>query len=226
MYTGIVQEQLTVSSVAKKEGLTTFTVDFPDHLMEGLETGASVAVNGVCFTVTSIESTFDGNTDSNTDNNIISFDAIRETLDLSNIKYLEPGTMVNIERSAKQDAEVGGHILSGHVVDTATVSEILASENNCRITFRGNQSWLKYVFEKGFLAVNGASLTVAALNRSDESFSINLIPETLKRTNFSLLTEGDEVNIEIESQTQVIVDTVREFLSDQATRELLLSAVD
>jgi riboflavin synthase len=211
MYTGIVQEQLAVTSVAKKEGLTTFTVDFPDHLMEGLETGASVAVNGVCFTVTSIDSTLD----SNTDNNIISFDAIRETLDLSNIKYLEPGTMVNIERSAKQDAEVGGHILSGHVVDTATVSEIITSENNCRITFKGNQSWLKYVFEKGFLAVNGASLTVAALNRSDESFSINLIPETLKRTNFSLLNKGDEVNIEIESQTQVIVDTVERVMAER-----------
>ena len=227
MYTGIVQEQLAVTSVAKKEGLTTFTIDFPEHLMEGLETGASVAVNGVCFTVTCIESTLDGSTDSNTDSttdsstesktdsNIISFDAINETLDLSNIKYLEPGTMVNIERSAKQDAEVGGHILSGHVVDTASVSEIMVSENNCRITFRGNQSWLKYVFEKGFLAVNGASLTVAALNRSDESFSINLIPETLKRTNFSLLTEGDEVNIEIESQTQVIVDTVERVMAER-----------
>jgi riboflavin synthase len=203
MYTGIVQEQLAVTSVAKKEGLTTFTIDFPDHLMEGLETGASVAVNGVCFTVTSI------------DNNIISFDAIRETMDLSNIKYLEPGTIVNIERSAKQDAEVGGHILSGHVVDTATVGEVNTSENNCRITFRGNQSWLKYVFAKGFLAVNGASLTVAALNRDDESFSINLIPETLKRTNFSLLTEGDEVNIEIESQTQVIVDTVERVMAER-----------
>ncbi len=207
MYTGIVQEQLAVTRVAKKEGLTTFTIAFPEHLMEGLETGASVAVNGVCFTVTNI--------DSNTDSNIISFDAIRETLDLSNIKYLEPGTMVNIERSAKQDAEVGGHILSGHVVDTATVSEIQASENNCRITFRGNQSWLKYVFAKGFLAVNGASLTVAALNRSDESFSINLIPETLKRTNFSLLNKGDEVNIEIESQTQVIVDTVERVMAER-----------
>lgn len=209
MYTGIVQEQLAVTRVAKKEGLTTFTIAFPEHLMEGLETGASVAVNGVCFTVTSIDSNLDNNAKN------ISFDAIRETLDLSNIKYLEPGTMVNIERSAKQDAEVGGHILSGHVVDTATVSEIQASENNRRITFRGNQSWLKYVFEKGFLAVNGASLTVAALNRSDESFSINLIPETLKRTNFSLLNKGDEVNIEIESQTQVIVDTVERVMAER-----------
>lgn len=203
MYTGIVQEQLPVASVLKKEGLTTFTVNFPDLLMDGLETGASVAVNGVCFTVTSI------------DNSNISFDAIRETLELSNIKYLEVGTMVNIERSARQNAEVGGHVLSGHVVDTATVSEIKSVENNHRITFTGKQSWLKYVFEKGFLAVNGASLTVAALNRNSETFSINLIPETLKRTNFSLLREGDEVNIEIESQTQVIVDTVERVMAER-----------
>lgn len=203
MYTGIVQEQLPVASVTKKDGLTTFTLDFPDHLMDGLETGASVAVNGVCFTVTNI------------DNSNIRFDAIRETLDLSNIKYLAVGTMVNVERSAKQNAEVGGHILSGHVIDTATVSEVSSSENNCRITFSGDQSWLKYVFEKGFLAVNGASLTVAALDRMSETFSINLIPETLKRTNFSLLKEGDEVNIEIESQTQVIVDTVERVMEER-----------
>lgn len=203
MYTGIVQEQLPVTDLTKKEGLTTFTVDFPDHLMDGIETGASVAVNGVCFTVTQIDS------------NAISFDAISETLALSNIKYLEVGTMVNIERSARQDAEVGGHILSGHVVDTATVSEVKSAKNNRRITFKGKQSWLKYVFDKGFLAVNGASLTVAALDREGETFSINLIPETLKRTNFSLLSRGDEVNIEIESQTQIIVDTVERVMAER-----------
>lgn len=203
MYTGIVQEQLPVTDLTKKEGLTTFTVDFPDHLMDGIKTGASVAVNGVCFTVTQIDS------------NAISFDAISETLALSNIKYLEVGTMVNIERSARQDAEVGGHILSGHVVDTATVSEVKSAKNNRRITFKGKQSWLKYVFDKGFLAVNGASLTVAALDREGETFSINLIPETLKRTNFSLLSRGDEVNIEIESQTQIIVDTVERVMAER-----------
>lgn len=203
MYTGIVQEQLPVTDLTKKEGLTTFTVDFPDHLMDGIATGASVAVNGVCFTVTQIDS------------NAISFDAISETLALSNIKYLEVGTMVNIERSARQDAEVGGHILSGHVVDTATVSEVKSVKNNRRITFKGKQSWLKYVFDKGFLAVNGASLTVAALDREGETFSINLIPETLKRTNFSLLARGDEVNIEIESQTQIIVDTVERVMAER-----------
>ena len=203
MYTGIVQEQLPILTIQKKNGMSTFSVDFPDYLLNQLETGASVAINGVCFTVTSIE------------NSVVTFDAIRETLELSNIKYLEVGTMVNVERSAKQDAEVGGHVLSGHVIDTASVSEVESSENNCRMTFTGSSSWLKYVFNKGFLAINGASLTVADLDRDATTFSINLIPETLKRTNFSLLEKGDEVNIEIESQTQVIVDTVERVMAER-----------
>ena len=203
MYTGIVQEQLPILTIEKKEGLSTFSVDFPDYLLDQLETGASVAVNGVCFTVTSIE------------NSVVSFDAIRETLELSNIKHLEAGTMVNVERSAKQDAEVGGHVLSGHVIDTARVRDVESTENNCRITFSGDAAWLKYVFNKGFLAINGASLTVAELDRDAATFSINLIPETLKRTNFSLLEKGDEVNIEIESQTQVIVDTVERVMAER-----------
>ena len=203
MYTGIVQEQLPILTIQKKNGMSTFSVDFPDYLLNQLETGASVAINGVCFTVTSIE------------NSVVTFDAIRETLELSNIKYLEVGTMVNVERSAKQDAEVGGHVLSGHVIDTASVSEVESSENNCRMTFTGSSSWLKYVFNKGFLAINGASLTVADLDRDAATFSINLIPETLKRTNFSLMEKGDEVNIEIESQTQVIVDTVERVMAER-----------
>jgi riboflavin synthase len=203
MYTGIVQEQLAIVFIEKKDGMSTFSIDFPEYLMDGLETGASVAVNGVCFTVTSMK------------NNVVTFDAIRETLELSNIKHLEVGTMVNIERSAKQDAEVGGHVLSGHVIDTASVNQVETSENNCRMTFHGKNSWLKYVFNKGFLAINGASLTVAALDRNADTFSINLIPETLKRTNFSRLETGDEVNIEIESQTQVIVDTVERVMEER-----------
>ena len=202
MYTGIVKEQLPISGILKKEGLSTFSLEFPDDLLEGLELGGSIAINGVCFTVTKIS----GNT--------ISFDAIQETLALSNIKYLKIGSMVNVERSAKPDAEVGGHILSGHVISTAMVSHIESTENNCRLTLKGESRWLKYVFEKGFLAVNGASLTVAKLERESESFCINLIPETLKRTNFSCLCVGDEVNIEVESQTQVIVDTVERVMAE------------
>ncbi len=203
MYTGIVQARLPIKHVEKKDGLYSFTISFPDELLLELETGASVAVNGVCFTVTTI------------DGNDVSFDAIRETLELSNIRFIEAGTIVNIERSAKQGVEVGGHVLSGHVVGTAEVVQVEKSANNRRLTFAGNPNWLKFVFEKGFLAVNGASLTVAQLDRPADQFAINLIPETLERTNFDRLAEGDLVNIEVETQTQVIVETVERVMAER-----------
>jgi len=207
MYTGIVQALLPVGSVEKKKGLYTFAIEFPDVLLEELETGASVAVNGVCFTVTGIEG------------RNVSFDAIAETLALSNIQFIEPGTLVNIERSAKSGAEVGGHILSGHIIGTSELLCIEETSNNKRLIFDGKPDWLKYVFEKGFLAVNGCSLTVAALDREKHQFAINLIPETLARTNFSLLKAGDPVNIEIESQTQVIVETVERIMEQRFPKQ-------
>ncbi|MEX2489636.1 MAG: riboflavin synthase subunit alpha [Pseudomonadales bacterium] len=203
MYTGIIQALVPVESIDEKEGLTTFSIRLTDDLTQDLETGASIAINGVCFTVTRIDSS------------TVWFDAIRETLSLSNIKYLKPGAWVNFERSARANAEIGGHILAGHVVDTATVVHIKRDENNCRITFAGKPQWIKYVFDKGFLALNGASLTVAHVDRQQNTFSVNFIPETLQRTNFSLLDEGDEVNVEIEHQTQIIVDTVERVLQER-----------
>ena len=203
MYTGIVQDCLPVHSIDRKEGLSTFSVIMPDALMAELQTGASVAVNGVCFTVTRIAG------------NEIFFDAVRETLSLSNIRQIAAGTRVNIERSARADVEVGGHILSGHVVGTAELVRVEESANNRRVIFRGDPAWLKFVFEKGFLAVNGASLTVASLDRVSCEFAINLIPETLSRTNFNELAPGDLVNIEVESQTRVIVETVERIMAER-----------
>jgi len=203
MYTGIVQAMLPITIVDRKPGLMSFGLNIPLGMRDDLELGASVAVNGCCFTVTEIQE------------QAVLFDAIAETLDLTNIKYLQKGTEVNVERSAKSDAEVGGHILSGHIIDVAAVVSIEDTDNNCRLTFQGNGDWMKYVFNKGYLAVNGCSLTVAAIDRTLNQFSINLIPETLRRTNFALLQEGDEVNIEIESQTQVIVDTVERVMEER-----------
>jgi riboflavin synthase len=201
MYTGIVQAMLPIASLKKLPGLSTFSVVLPESMMAELETGASIAVNGTCFTVTLI------------DDAEVFFDAIEETLALSNLKAIEVGTQVNVERSAKANAEVGGHVLSGHVVGTAIVVAIETSENNQRLTFRGDPAWTKYVFSKGYLALNGASLTIAAID--GDEFAVNLIPETLRRTNFALLREGDPVNVEIEQQTQVIVDTVERVLAER-----------
>ena len=201
MYTGIVQAMLPIASLVQKPGLWTFSLVLPTDLTADLITGASVAVNGTCFTVTQIKG------------DEVWFDAIAETIALTNLKQLQVGTQVNIERSARANAEVGGHVLSGHVVDTATVLAIEDTENNRRMTFQGKPEWMKYVFSKGYLALNGASLTIAAVQQN--SFSVNLIPETLRRTNFALLTMGDPVNVEIDQQTQVIVDTVERVMAER-----------
>ena len=203
MYTGIVQALLPVAEVKELTGLRRFHLDFPEALMDRLELGASVGLNGVCLTVTAIEGSR------------VSFEAIAETLRITNLSGVENGTLVNVERSARAGVEVGGHILAGHVVDTAPVLTVENSENNRRLTFRGQPDWLKYVFNKGFLALNGASLTVADLDREATTFSVNLIPETLRRTNFDLLSEGDEVNVEVDQQTQAIVDTVERVLAER-----------
>ena len=207
MYTGIVQACLEIQSADRLPGLLTFGLTLPPDLSEAVTLGASIAVNGCCFTVTSMTTVPQGLN--------VTFDAIAETQALTNIRDIQIGTRVNVERSAKQDVEIGGHVLSGHIIDTAVVAEIEKTENNCRITFSASDAWLKYVFEKGYLAINGASLTVAAVDRVAKTFSVNLIPETLKRTNFSELSVRDEVNIEVESHSQDIVDTVERIMSER-----------
>lgn len=204
MYTGIVQAMLPVARVEKKTGLTHFAIPFPDALLTGLETGASVSVNGTCFTVTRIEG------------DLVWFDAIAETLRLTNLKYLEVDMPVNIERSAAAGAEIGGHILSGHVIGTAKVVAVASSENNRALTFEGDPAWMKFIFNKGFIALNGCSLTVAGIHKDQARFTVNLIPETLARTNFGLMAENDEVNVEIDQQTQVIVETVERVLAERS----------
>lgn len=207
MYTGIVQATCALSFVERRPNLLHFGLCLPSALSADVTLGASIAVNGCCFTVTSMMPSGQGLD--------VTFDAIDETQAITNVKHFEQGSIVNVERSAKQNAEVGGHVLSGHIVGTAEVVDIEKDENRCRMTFGADAPWLKYVFEKGYLAVNGASLTIAALDRSTHTFAINLIPETLERTNFSLLSVGDPVNIEVESQTQVIVDTVERVMAER-----------
>ena len=203
LFTGIVQAVLPVKAVSSEDGLCRFTFEFPDALAAGLKIGASVSVNGVCLTVTHISQ------------NDVNFEAVSETMRVSNLKTVERNSMVNIERSVKRDDEVGGHVVSGHVMGTARVSSIESTPNNCRMTFAMPKNWLHFVFNKGFIAINGASLTIAGLDKEAGTLTVNLIPETLRSSNFRLLGVSDEVNIEIDSQTQAIVETVERVLNER-----------
>jgi riboflavin synthase len=204
MYTGIVQRSVEVTHLHDEPGLRTFAVRLPQELRDGLEIGASVGLDGVCLTVTRIDS------------EDVFFDAIRETQELTTLGEVELGNEVNVERSALSGAEIGGHEISGHVDGTLTIRDIENDENNCVLTFAAPANRMKYIFPKGFIALNGCSLTVVDVDREKAVFTVHLIPETLGVTTFGAKHVGDRVNFEIDRKTQVIVDTVRSFLSEQA----------
>lgn len=202
MFSGIVQGVAPIHSITEKADFRTQVVKLPPEMRKGLAIGASVANNGVCLTVTEIN------------DDLVSFDLMQETLRITNLGALKVGDWVNIERAMQMGAEIGGHILSGHVYCTATISNIIASENNRQIWFElPNTEVMKYVLTKGFVAVDGISLTVGEVR--DNQFCVNLIPETLQRTLMGQRNLGDRVNIEIDSQTQAIVDTVERYLANR-----------
>lgn len=204
MYTGIVHGAYPLTSVVRKPGLHQFLIELPPELLEELNIGASVGLDGVCMTVTEING------------NQLSFDAMQETLKTTTLGGVDVGDLVNVERSAKQGAEIGGHNISGHVDGCAEIIAIDQTENNCTLHFRLPPQLTKYVFKKGFVGVNGCSLTVADFKRDEATFSVCLIPETLRVTNLGQKSLGDWVNIEVDRQTQVIVDTVERVLAERA----------
>jgi riboflavin synthase len=204
MFTGIVQACVPVTRVDRKPGLVTYTVALPEDLLRGLEPGASVSIDGVCHTVVSIEGAG------------VTFDAMQETLATTTIGQLAEGARVNVERSAAMGDEIGGHVLSGHVIGTAEIVAVRDSENNHVKTFRVPAEWMKYVFAKGFIALDGASLTLAHVDRQNCTFEVWFIPETMKRTALGFKGTGARVNVEIDSRTQIIVDTVERVLGEMA----------
>jgi len=180
------------------------------ELAEGLETGASVAVNGTCLTVTAVSA--DGHVD---------FDIIRESLTQTNLGTLAVGDRVNVERSFRVGDEVGGHILSGHIAGRAELAHVEAADNRRDLTFRVPAAWMKYLTLKGYVALDGASLTIARLDPERCEITVCLIPETIARTTLGTLETGDSVNLEVDQQTQTIVATVEQLLADPEWRARL-----
>lgn len=209
MFTGIVQGTAKVVAIDEKPNFRTHVVELPQSLLPGLETGASVAHNGCCLTVTEING------------NRVSFDLMKETLRITNLGDVQEGDVVNIERAAKFSDEIGGHLMSGHIMTTAEIARILTSENNRQIWFKlQDPTLMKYILHKGFIGVDGISLTVGEVTPT--RFCVYLIPETLQRTTLGAKKLGQRVNIEIDPQTQAVVDTVERVL---ATREAATAAL-
>lgn len=207
MFTGIVQGVARVESIEARDGLHTLHLKFPQGFDEELAIGASVSCDGVCLTVTERPAA-----------GIASFDVMAQTLNLTTLGGLQVGSGLNVERAAKEGVEIGGHPLSGHVDVSARISEIRKPDNNHVIRFALPAPWMRYVFAKGYIGVNGCSLTVAEAQRERDGsgwFEVWLIPETLRMTTFGDKGVGNAIHIEIERSTQVVVDTVRDALDEK-----------
>ena len=193
MFTGIVKELCCVEAVSDQPGKRRLTIAM-DDLSENLERGASVAINGTCLTVVGQEQ---GN---------VEFDVIQETLDCTNLGELNPGDQVNIERSYRVGDEIGGHHVMGHVDTVGSIQEIRSSANNKEVIIHHAPQWHKYLIPKGWIAIDGISLTVVAVE--NDHFSVCLIPETLARTTLGFKQVHQSVNLEFDHTTKVIVTTI------------------
>jgi riboflavin synthase len=212
VFTGIVQELAPVVGLERAPGLLRLQLGLSPERRAGLVAGASVAVNGTCLTAARFDDTGVG------------FDVIAETLERTNLGTLTLGDRVNVERSATFADEIGGHRVSGHVTGTAVVADVRDSENNRTVRLRCEDGdWLRWVFYKGFIALDGASLTVSALDREDGALEVSLIPETLARTTFGFRRQGDRVNVEVDSETQAVVETVERLFADPEWRSRVLA---
>ncbi len=184
-------------------GLMRLVIALPEVTMSAVHVGASVSVAGVCLTV-----------ESQTDGALV-FSIIQETLSRTNLGQLKVGDNVNIERAAKYGDEIGGHQVSGHVFGVATIADIKTPVNNQVLTLSCPQEWFKYILPKGYVALDGASLTIVNPDAGAGTFEVHLIPETLAITTFGKKQVGDLVNVEFDVTTQAIVDTTERVLAVQ-----------
>lgn len=207
MFTGIVQGVATLESVTDRGDVITWTAAFPAGSLAGISQGASVSLDGCCLTVTGLPGV-----------DRATFDLVPETLKRTSFGKAAAGSRLNFERSLRFGDEVGGHILSGHVDFVGEVASVRELGDSRVVVFRCAPDWTRYLFTKGYVALNGTSLTLTAVDKNVGQFSISLIPETLAKTTFGQVTAGSPINVEVDRSTQAIVETV-----ERVVRELGLA---
>ncbi|MEE2783484.1 MAG: riboflavin synthase subunit alpha [Pseudomonadota bacterium] len=202
MFAGIVQGLIAVQARTEDGELVRLSFDL-DEMKAGLQLGASVAINGTCLTVAGVE------------HGLVSFDVIPETLRTTNLGQLKSGDKVNMERSVRIGDEIGGHMISGHVTGIAEILKRQVAGHDHVLRLQMDPAWAKFVFHKGFIGLDGASITVSSLDRVAHWFEVSLIPETLERTTLGFLERGASVNIEVDAQTVTTVETVERVLAER-----------
>ena len=199
MFTGIVSGKGHVQKIIKSKDYLSLIIKAPKGFSKNLTKGASVSVNGVCLTAKK------GKTD------ILEFDVIEETLQKSNLKDISKSSIVNLERSMTAKTEIGGHLVSGHIHGTGKVLKVINRQATKDLQIKIPTSLREYFFYKGYVALNGCSLTIGKVLKT--SFYIHLIPETVSVTTFKDIKKGDLINIEIEQATINTVETVKRVMS-------------
>lgn len=201
MFTGIVSGKGYVQKIVKSKDCISLIIKAPKGFSKNLIKGASVSVNGVCLTVKK------GKTD------ILEFDVIEETLQKTNLKNLSKSSKVNLERSMSAKTEIGGHLVSGHIHGTGEVLKVINRQATKDLQIKIPTSLREYFFYKGYVALNGCSLTIGKVLKT--SFYIHLIPETVSVTTFKDIKQGDLINIEVEQATINTVETVKRVMSER-----------
>lgn len=181
MFTGIIEEIGKINSLSSNGNSGVIDIK-AKKVLEKTRIGDSIAVNGVCLTVTKLKT--DG----------FRADVMPETINRSNLLFLESGSFVNLERAMPVDGRFGGHIVSGHIDGTGMIDEIYRDENAIRINIKAKKSICNLIVEKGSITIDGISLTVASAD--ENSFQVSIIPHTGEETTLTKRNIGDYVNLE------------------------------
>ena len=198
MFSDIVQGLGTIKSIVEGNGIITFSIACPDTQNRAI--GASVAIDGVCLTATSIK------------DKLVTFDVIPETLERTTLGERVVDDEVNIERSLRYGDEVGGHLLSGHIIGRGLFTYSQKVGEGAQLKIKAPPSIQKYIQTKGYIGIDGISLTLGEVHENE--FDLHIIPETLRLTTLGSKQVGDAVNIEIDSTTMMIVETVERMIKE------------
>ena len=200
MFTGIIEEIGEILAMQRGRESMTLTVK-AQKILEDVKPGDSIATNGVCLTVAALGK------------NSFKADVMHETMNRSALGTLTIGSRVNLERAMRADGRFGGHMVAGHIDGTGQITDIQKDDNAVWYTIAAKQEILRYIIEKGSIAIDGISLTVAKVTK--ESFSVSVIPHTLQQTTLAERKKGDIVNLE----NDMVGKYIEKFLNIEAPKD-------
>ena len=201
MFSGIVQTVGKIESIKDKNHIKTIRIETYGDYLEDIAIGQSVSVDGVCLSLVK------------KNNEYCEFEAVEETINRTTLGSYKQGSKVNLEKSLKFGDTVGGHFVSGHIHTRGRIVEVELVGESKNILVEIEEKWIKYLTEKGYISVNGASITIGKVSKN--TFYVHLIPETLKTTNLDELIYDNYVNLEFDQTTIAIVDTTERLINQK-----------